>query len=96
MSNKLNYMFIIVVLSLYLFSNSLKTKENTFLDMEAEKEAKNELKYGMTKDWDKESIAAIQIEDFWTDISDKNTHFLEEPKAEKKAVIEEKIDADEF
>ena len=89
MSIKLNYLFIILILSLFLFADSLKIKTHTNIDMEAETEAKNELKFGMTQDWDNESIAEIQLEDYFTEISDKNNHFLEAPKIEKNVQIVE-------
>jgi len=49
-------------------------------DQESETEANNELKYGMAQDFDHESLAELQLDDFYTQISDRNSHFLDDPK----------------
>jgi hypothetical protein len=80
---KLNLLFILFILSLFLFANSLSNKELEALDVEdqeSETEANNELKYGMAQDFDHESLAELQLDDFYTQISDRNSHFLDDPK----------------
>ena len=62
-------------------------------DLEADKEAWKEIKFGMAQDWDRESISEIQLQDTFTEISDNNTNFLEEPK-EEKTVIKKSEDKD--
>jgi hypothetical protein len=80
---KINLLFILFILSLFLFANSLSNRELEALDVEdqeSETEANNELKYGMAQDFDHESLAELQLDDFYTQISDRNSHFLDDPK----------------
>ena len=65
-------------------------------DQESEKEANNELKFGMVQDFDQESLAELQLEDFYTQISDRNSHFLDDPKEEQKPVIKAKKEVEEY
>ena len=99
METKFNILIIFAIFSLFLFASSLKIKESSGLEsntieMDSEKEANNELKFGMAQDWDKESISEIQLEDFFTDISDNNSKFLEVPKNQKKDTVNEKNSED--
>ena len=98
MAFKINYLFFLYIFSLFLFANSLKFKESSSLraqveeevraeDKEADKEASNELKFGMAQDWDNESLSELQLEDSYTKIADTNSNFLEAPKHEKKTVL---------
>jgi len=34
----------------------------------------------MAQDFDHESLAELQLDDFYTQISDRNSHFLDDPK----------------
>lgn len=80
---KINILFIFFLLSLFLFANSLSNRELEALDVEdqeSEREANNELKFGMAQDFDHESLAELQLDDFYTQISDRNSHFLDDPQ----------------
>lgn len=90
---KINMMFILFILSLFLFANSLSNRELEALDVEdqeSETEANNQLKYGMDQDFDHESLAELQLDDFYTQISDNNSHFLEDPKERSEKINSEK------
>ena len=98
MVTKFNFLFFLFMFSIILFINSLHFKESKLMnsqneDLQADKEASNEINFGMAQDWDRESISEIQLQDTFTEISDNNTNFLEEPN-EEKTVIKNSEDKD--
>jgi hypothetical protein len=86
MALKLNILFILFVLSLFLFSHSLKNKGSKKLDS-SEIEVEKEIKYGMVQDFDQESLVELQLEDIYSSMMDKNSNYMEAPKPEAKPVL---------
>lgn len=99
MAIKTNILFLIFVLSLFLFADSLKNKglKKTTEEIEADKE----LKFGMVQDFDKESLVELQLEDMYTTMMDENSNFMEMPKEKaanklSKAKKVEKVSSEDY
>ena len=86
---KTNILFVFLLFSLFLFASSLQNKASFKLSDE-DVEADKELRFGMAQDFDSESLVEFQLEDMFTEMSDKNSNFMDEPKPEAKAKVKAK------